>query len=79
VPLVVNDLSVLREVLSVEGRPAALFVDATDDVKLSEAVARVLTDQALSNELRRNAKGLKSRYSVETMVEQYVQMIDQAI
>lgn len=79
VPLVVNDLAVLREVLSVEGKPAAVFVDAADEAKLSAAVSSILTDKALSNELRQNAKGLRSRYSVETMVEEYVQILDQAI
>ncbi|MBK3659709.1 glycosyltransferase family 4 protein [Bradyrhizobium diazoefficiens] len=78
-PLVVNDLEVLREVLSVEGRPAALFVDSSDGAKLFEAVSRVLTDQSLSSELRQNAKGLRSRYSVETMIEEYVQILNQAI
>jgi glycosyltransferase involved in cell wall biosynthesis len=79
VPLVVNDLAVLREVLSVGGKPAAVFVDAADDAKLFAAVSNVLTDTALSDVLRRNAKGLRSRYSVETMVDEYVQILDQAI
>jgi glycosyltransferase involved in cell wall biosynthesis len=79
VPLVVNDLAVLREVLSVEGKPAALFVDAADHDQLFSAVSRILGDEALRNELRQNAKGLRSRYSVETMVEEYVQILDQVI
>jgi UDP:flavonoid glycosyltransferase YjiC (YdhE family) len=70
VPLVVNDLAVLREVLSFDGKPAALFVDAADSAKLSAAVSRVLTDEALSQELRRSARGLRSRDSVKTMVEE---------
>jgi glycosyltransferase involved in cell wall biosynthesis len=79
VPCVVNDLPVLREVLSVEGKPAALFVDASDNEKLSTAVSGLLTNQDLKDELRRNAKGLKSRYSVDTMVEEYVQILNEAI
>jgi glycosyltransferase involved in cell wall biosynthesis len=79
VPSVVTDLPVLREVLSFEGKPAALFVDASDNAKLSAAVSRILTDNALCEELRQNAKGLKSRYSVATMVEEYVRILDQAI
>jgi glycosyltransferase involved in cell wall biosynthesis len=79
VPLVVNDLAVLREVLSFDGKPAALFVDAADSAKLSAAVSRVLTDEALSQELRRSARGLRSRYSVKTMVEEYVQILDQTM
>jgi glycosyltransferase involved in cell wall biosynthesis len=76
IPSVVSDLPVLREVLSFEGRPAALFVDASDRAKLSAAVSRILTDNALREDLRRNAKGLKSRYSVGTMIDEYVEILN---
>lgn len=79
VPSVVTDLPVLREVLSYEGRPTALFVDASDHTKLSAAVSRLLTDQHLSDELRQNAKGLRLRYSVDAMVEEYVRILNQVI
>jgi len=79
IPCVVTDLPVLREVLSFEGKPAAIFVDASDPAQLADAVSRILADQALSDELRRNATGLKSRYSVRTMVNEYVAILDQAI
>lgn len=79
VPSVVTDLPVLREVLSFEGRPTALFVDASDHTKLSAAVSRLLTDQALSDELQQNARGLRSRYSVDAMVEEYVKILGQVI
>jgi glycosyltransferase involved in cell wall biosynthesis len=79
VPSVVTDLPVLREVLSVEGKPTALFVDTSDHAKLSAAVSRLLTDQRLSDELRQNAKGLKLRYSVDAMVEEYVRILGQVI
>ncbi|MGY3617682.1 glycosyltransferase family 4 protein [Bradyrhizobium sp. USDA 10063] len=79
VPSVVNDLPVLREVLSFEGKPTALFVDASDNAKLSAAVSTILTNRTLSDELRQNAKGLRSRYSVDTMVEEYVQILSQAV
>ncbi len=77
VPSVVTDLPVLREVLSYEGKPTALFVDAADHAKLSAAVSRLLTDQHLSDELRQNAKGLRLRYSVDAMVEEYVRILGQ--
>ncbi|MET4848475.1 glycosyltransferase family 4 protein [Bradyrhizobium japonicum] len=79
VPSVVTDLPVLREVLSFEGKPTALFVDASDQAKLSAAVSRLLTDQALSDELQQNAKGLRLRYSVDAMVEEYVQILNRVI
>nr|WP_249812559.1 glycosyltransferase family 4 protein [Bradyrhizobium sp. 141] len=77
VPSVVTDLPVLREVLSYEGKPTALFVDASDHTKLAAAVSRLLTDQHLSDELRQNAKGLRLRYSVDAMVEEYVRILGQ--
>ncbi|WP_027571950.1 glycosyltransferase family 4 protein [Bradyrhizobium sp. WSM1743] len=79
VPSVVTDLPVLREVLSYEGRPTALFVDASDHAKLSAAVSQMLTDKQLSDELRQNAKGLRLRYSVDAMVEEYVRILDQVV
>ena len=77
VPSVVTDLPVLREVLSFEGKPTALFVDASDHAKLSASVSKLLTDQTLREELRQNAKGLKLRYSVDAMVEEYVRILGQ--
>ncbi len=79
VPSVVTDLPVLREVLSFEGKPTALFVDASDHPKLAAAVSRLLTDHTLSDELRQNAKGLRLRYSVDAMVEEYVQILGRVI
>lgn len=79
VPSVVTDLPVLREVLSYEGRPTALFVDASDQAKLSAAVSTLLTDKHLSDELRQNAKGLRLRYSVDAMVDEYVRILEQVI
>jgi len=76
IPCVVTDLAVLREVLSVEGKPAALFVDASDTARLSAAVSRVLDDKLLRDELRQNASGLRSRYSVKAMVDAYVEIIE---
>ena len=79
VPSVVTDLPVLREVLSFEGKPTALFVDASDHAKLSAAVSTILTNQTLRDELRQNAKGLRLRYSVDAMVEEYVRLLSQVI
>lgn len=79
VPSVVTDLPVLREVLSFEGRPTALFVDAADQAKLSAAVSQLLTDQALSDELQQNARGLRLRYSVDAMVEEYVKILSEVV
>lgn len=72
IPAVVADLPVLREVLAPDGRQAALFVDVADPSQFAAAVSRVLGDEELRNQLRQSAQGLKSRYSVDTMVDEYV-------
>jgi L-malate glycosyltransferase len=78
VPVVANDLPVLREVLSYQGEPAALFVDASDTAALAAAVSRVLNEDGLNQTLRRNAQGLKLRYSVDAMVDDYVRILQSA-
>ncbi|WP_440202077.1 glycosyltransferase, partial [Campylobacter coli] len=75
IPCVVNDLPVLREVLSYQGQPAAVFVDAADEAEFSAAVSKVLTDRSLSDQLRQSAVGLKSRYSLDAMIEEYVRIL----
>ena len=75
VPVVANDLPVLREVLSYQGAPAAVFVDASDTALLAAAVSRVLEERALGDTLRQNAKGLRLRYSVDAMVDDYVRIL----
>jgi glycosyltransferase involved in cell wall biosynthesis len=79
IPTVVRDLPVLQEVLSVEGKPAALFVDASDNEKLSAAVSRILADKNLRDELRCTGKGLASRYTVDAMVGEYARVLDETI
>ncbi|WP_338828762.1 glycosyltransferase family 4 protein [Bradyrhizobium sp. 27S5] len=79
IPCVVNDLPVLREVLSCQGQPAAVFVDAADEAEFSAAVSKVLTDRVLSDQLRQSAVGLKSRYSLDAMIEEYVRILANAV
>jgi L-malate glycosyltransferase len=78
VPVVANDLPVLREVLSYQGAPAAVFVDASDTAMLAAAVSRVLADTALNDTLKQNVKGLRLRYSVDAMVDDYVRILQDA-
>jgi glycosyltransferase involved in cell wall biosynthesis len=78
VPVVANGLPVLREVLSYQNEPAALFVDASDTAAMAAAIARVLGDAALAAQLRRAGDGLKTRYSVDAMVDEYVRLIEEA-
>jgi L-malate glycosyltransferase len=79
VPVVANDLPVLREVLAVEGKPAALLVDATDTNEFAMTVSLALNDQSLRASLRQNGQRLKSLYSIDRMVRDYEQILARVI
>ncbi|NEW89184.1 glycosyltransferase family 1 protein [Rhodopseudomonas sp. WA056] len=79
IPVVANDLPVLREVLAYQGEPAAVFVDASDNDALGAAIAAVLDDPELRVRLQRSGEGLRTRYSVDVMVDDYVRIVEQAM
>jgi glycosyltransferase involved in cell wall biosynthesis len=74
-PVVANDLGVLREVLAVDGEPCALFVDANDTEAFAAAVARLFATPSLRAALIARGGGLAARYSVETMVDRYADLL----
>ena len=78
VPVVANDLEVLREVLRTDEGPCALFADANDTAALAAAVDRLLHDPALRATLISRSRGLEARYSVETMTTRYADLIQAA-
>jgi glycosyltransferase involved in cell wall biosynthesis len=71
VPVVANDLPVLREVLSVDGGSCALFADARDDVAFAQAVRRALGDADLRAALAARGARLARRYSLAAMADAY--------
>lgn len=70
-PIVSNDLAVLREVLTDHGQSAAVFADATDPEGFAEAIAQVLVDPELAANLVRAGLPLARRYSPEAMCAGY--------
>ena len=78
-PLVVNDLSVLREVLAVEDQPCALFVDVDDTDAFATAVSRLLEDDVLRERLTTVGRRLKDRYPLDSMYDAYDRMIREAL
>lgn len=75
-PVVANDLPVLREVLEVGGEPCALFVDTGDPQAFGDAVHRVLADRGLAATLSARGRRLKERYSLEAMVDAYAAIVE---
>ncbi len=71
VPVIANDIEVLREVLAVEGEPCAVFVDADDERAFAHAVRRVLHEHALAERLIAQGRQLKRRYSLKAMIDAY--------
>ena len=76
VPVVANRLAVLQEVLSIDGQPCALFVDAADTAAFAAAVRRLFEEPALAAGLSARGCQLDRRYSLDAMVEAYVCLIE---
>jgi glycosyltransferase involved in cell wall biosynthesis len=79
VPVVANDLPVLREVLAVEGEPAALLVDAANTSAFAMTVSLALNDQSRRASLRQTGQRLKSLYSTDRMVEDYERILARVV
>jgi glycosyltransferase involved in cell wall biosynthesis len=76
IPVVATDLPVLREVLEVDGRPAAILVDTADTPAFAAAVDRVFADPDLAAGLRTAGAGLARRFSLDAMIDAYARLID---
>jgi glycosyltransferase involved in cell wall biosynthesis len=76
VPVVANDLEVLREVLSVDGEHCALFVDARDTSCFAAAVRRVFEDEALSATLAARGRRLVERFPLDAMIDEYLKLME---
>jgi glycosyltransferase involved in cell wall biosynthesis len=74
VPVVVNDIEVLREVLAVEGESCAVFVDARDTAAFAQAIRRLLSDPELGAKLTSLGRRLTERYPLDAMIDDYVRL-----
>jgi glycosyltransferase involved in cell wall biosynthesis len=79
VPVVANDLAVLREVLAVDGEPCAVFVDTNEEESFAANVSAVLSDKALRARLVTAGRRLSERYGLETMIDAYDRLIDSVL
>jgi glycosyltransferase involved in cell wall biosynthesis len=75
VPVVASDIEVMREVLMVDEKPCALFVDPDDTPSFVSAVDRLLHESELRSSLIARARRLERRYSLNAMIERYVELI----
>jgi glycosyltransferase involved in cell wall biosynthesis len=74
-PVIAADLPVLREVLEVDGEPAALFVDPTDTTAFAAAIDRLASEPGLAERLRRAGTALDRRWSLDAMIDAYDRLI----
>lgn len=79
VPVVANDLPVLREVLEVDGKPCALFVDASNKDEFGAAIDMLFGDPAMAARMATLGRRLAGRYSVDGMVEAYESLIRKSL
>jgi glycosyltransferase involved in cell wall biosynthesis len=78
VPVVANDLEVLREVLSVDDEACARFVDVNDTPAFERIVADLLANQAARDALTTRACLLATRYSLGKMAAGYLELIEES-
>jgi len=60
----------------VDDGESGLLADVSDPGGLGDAIARLLTDDALANRLRRNAKARAERFSVERMADRTISVYE---
>ena len=76
IPVVANNLEVLRDVLAVNGEPCALFAEARDTPAFAAAVRRVFEDRALSGRLSLLGRQMKQRFPLDRMVDDYLKLLE---
>ena len=74
VPVVCADLPALREVLAVDGKTIAQFVDCADTAKLAEAIRSAITPDSAAK-ARVFSPGLRAKHSQAAMLQAYRDMI----
>ncbi|MBX3584143.1 MAG: glycosyltransferase family 4 protein [Rhizobiaceae bacterium] len=79
IPVVANDLPVLREVLAVDGEPSALFADASNVEAFTACIDTVFNDHAQAARMVLLGRKLAGRYTVENMVGAYASLIRQSL
>jgi len=76
IPVIVNDLEVLRDVLAVAGEPCALFIDARDTKAFAAAVRSILEDDTLNATLTARGRHLAERFPLDAMIDEYLKLME---
>jgi glycosyltransferase involved in cell wall biosynthesis len=79
IPVVANDLPVLREVLSVDGEACALFADASDADDFGAQIDLLFREPDLAARMVALGRRLGERYTVSAMVDGYAGLIRRSL
>ncbi|WP_316858764.1 glycosyltransferase family 4 protein [uncultured Cohaesibacter sp.] len=74
-PVVSNDIPVLREVLQTSEGPCSLFANSDNPESFVTQVRSLLTDQDLARQLVSSGQKLKAIYSMSAMIDRYDKLI----
>lgn len=74
-PMVVNDIPVLREVLQTAEGPCALFASSENPQSYVEPIRRLLQNKAEAKRLTASASHLKELYSMDAMINRYDELL----
>lgn len=72
-PIAASDIPALREVLTVDGKSAALFFDPESEAAIAATVTRLSGDAALREDLARRSAGVAGRYSTAAMADGFLE------
>jgi glycosyltransferase involved in cell wall biosynthesis len=75
VPSIVSDLAVMREVLTIDGRAVASFVDPRDPRAWEAAIRSALDRPACAEDLKTFAAGLSAKYEQGKMLQGYLDVL----
>ena len=76
VPIVANDLDIIRWVLAIDGKPCALIVDVNDTKAFAEAVRCLIENPELRATLCARGAQLSSRFSRDAMTDRFLALIN---
>ena len=75
VPVIASSLDVMREVLSLHGRPCAVFVSGDDPARWAKAVSASLATAASRTQAQADAVHLREKYGEQRMIDAYTRLL----
>ena len=75
VPSIVSDVAAMREVLTIDGRAVASFVDARSSSAWEAAIRSALDRPLCAEDLKAFAVGLSAKYEQGKMLQDYLDVL----